>query len=45
MVLVDGLDETGYVLIRDPWDGTKYKMTREDFLKYWNTQAVYWRKL
>lgn len=45
MVLVDGLDETGYVLIRDPWDGTRYKMTREDFLKYWNTQAVYWRKL
>ena len=45
MILVDGLDEVGYVLIRDPWDATTYRMTREDFLKYWNTQAVYWRKL
>jgi len=41
MVLVDGLDEAGYVLIRDPWDGTRYRMTREDFLKYWTTQAVF----
>lgn len=41
MVLVDGLDETGYVLIRDPWDGTRYKMTKGDFLKYWTTQAVF----
>lgn len=41
MVLVDGLDEAGYVLIRDPWDGTSYKMRKDDFLKYWTTQAVF----
>jgi Papain-like cysteine protease AvrRpt2 len=44
MVLVDGLDEAGYVLIRDPWDSTKYKMTIDDFLNYWTTEGVYWRK-
>lgn len=41
MVIVDGTDHDN-VLIRDPWDGTKYKMTMADFLQYWNGQAVYW---
>ncbi|MCL1465533.1 cysteine peptidase family C39 domain-containing protein [Argonema galeatum] len=40
-VVVDGIyNDT--VLIRDPWDGTKYRMRKGDFLEYWNGQAVYW---
>ncbi|NEQ65394.1 MAG: hypothetical protein F6J86_35865 [Symploca sp. SIO1B1] len=41
IVVVDGIDETGKILIRDPWDATSYKMDREDFLNYWNSQAIY----
>jgi ABC-type bacteriocin/lantibiotic exporter with double-glycine peptidase domain len=44
MVIVDGLDEMGYVLIRDPWEGTSYKMIKDDFLQYWSQAGVYWRK-
>ena len=44
VVVVDGIDDGGRVLIRDPWDGTSYKMTREDFLKYWTTNAIFQRK-
>lgn len=41
MVVVDGIyNDT--VLIRDPWDATKYRMRKGDFLEYWNGQAVYW---
>jgi len=45
LVVVDGLDEAGRVMIRDPWEGTKYIMQKEDFLDYWNTEAIYGRKL
>lgn len=42
-VVVDGLDEEGYIMIRDPADdGTRYEMTRENFLRHWNLTAV-WR--
>ena len=41
MVIVDGI-ENDTVLIRDPWEATKYRMTVSDFLQYWNGQAVYW---
>ncbi|MEG4007067.1 papain-like cysteine protease family protein [Microcoleus sp. Pol11C1] len=41
IVIVDGLDDTGKILIRDPWNATKYKMELEEFLNYWNLQAVY----
>ena len=41
IVIVDGLDDTGKILIRDPWNATKYKRELEEFLNYWNLQAVY----
>ncbi len=44
-VVVDGLDETGKVMIRDPQGkGTRYKMEEKDFLQYWNQQGVYLRR-
>lgn len=44
LVIVDGFDEDGKVLIRDPWHGTRYKMEKEEFLNYWNTRGVYMEK-
>lgn len=44
MVVIDGMDESADVLIRDPWEGTKYKMKEEDFLQYWNQYGVYRRR-
>ena len=41
IVVVDGIDDTGKILIRDPWNGTRYKMEREEFITYWNSQAIY----
>ncbi|NJK77471.1 MAG: hypothetical protein HC942_30580 [Microcoleus sp. SU_5_6] len=41
IVIVDGLDGTGKIMIRDPWNATKYKMELAEFLNYWNLQAVY----
>jgi len=45
LVVVDGVDKAGRVMIRYPWEGTKYTMKKEDFLNYWNTEAIYGRKL
>lgn len=39
-VIVDGLDEAGYVRVRDPWDSTRYTMTIRSFLAYWTGVAV-----
>jgi ABC-type bacteriocin/lantibiotic exporter with double-glycine peptidase domain len=44
-VIVDGTDEDGFVLIRDPWQGTSYKMTKENFGQYWTTEAIFMRQL
>ena len=41
MVVVDGMEDTGKILIRAPWNATQYKMDREEFLNYWNLQAIY----
>ncbi|HEY9869284.1 MAG TPA: hypothetical protein V6D08_08970 [Candidatus Obscuribacterales bacterium] len=41
MVVVDGLDEAGHLMIRDPQHGTRYEMTRDAFLKHWSDRAVY----
>lgn len=44
MVVVDGLEQTGAVCVRDPWPpGTTYTMSRRDFLDYWTEQAIFWR--
>lgn len=42
MVIVDGMDEAGNVMIRDPQDATRYEMNREDFIEYWTRRAI-WR--
>jgi len=40
-VIVDGFDkETGHLLIRDPWDQTRYRVTREEFMDWWNKGAI-----
>jgi len=41
MVVVDGVDETGLVLIRDPWEGSSYKMELDQFLEVWSRIAVF----
>ncbi|MBC6472105.1 MAG: hypothetical protein GDA48_04180 [Hormoscilla sp. GM102CHS1] len=41
MAIVDGIDEAGRVMIRDPWEGTSYKMEQEKFFKFWNQIAVF----
>ena len=38
------MDEQEKTLIRDPWDGTRYQMEIEEFLKYWSQQGVFWRR-
>jgi hypothetical protein len=52
VVVVDGFDEVGRVLIRDPWglqrssmQGVRYKMTVDAFLDVWSRQAVYFVNL
>lgn len=44
LVVVDGFDEAGRLRIRDPWNGTRYKMEEAEFLNYWNTRGVYLEK-
>lgn len=39
LVLVDSV-AGGQVEIRDPWDGTAYRMTRRDFLSVWDGGIV-----
>ena len=45
LVVIDGVDDIGNILIRDPWEGTRYKMKREDFLQHWTTDAIFAIKL
>ncbi len=40
-VLIDGLDKQGNIMIRDPADGTRYEMTRSNFLKHWTLHCVF----
>lgn len=40
-VVVKGVDETGNVVINDPWKGTSYKMTTKEFNGAWNEIAVF----
>lgn len=41
VVIVDGVNSMGNVVIRDPLEGTRYEMTQADFLKTWNRNAAY----
>jgi hypothetical protein len=40
-VVVDGASAAGNIIVRDPWEGTVYEMTREAFVKYWTGCAVF----
>jgi filamentous hemagglutinin len=41
MVVVDGVNQEDHVLIRDPWEGTRYEMTRKEFLNAWTGRVVF----
>ena len=41
MVVVDGIDAVGNIVIRDPQHATKYEMTRSDFMKHWSNRAIF----
>ncbi len=40
-VVVNGVDDAGRVLIKDPFNETRYKMSLDSFKDVWNGQAVY----
>lgn len=43
-VVVDGVSDSGNLVIRDPWEGTKYEMDIKHFLEdVWTGRAVYRR--
>jgi filamentous hemagglutinin len=44
MVVVDGIDELDRILIRDPWEGTRYKMEKSEFLSLWSSVVIYFKK-
>ena len=39
LVLVKALNGNLFT-VKDPWDGTKYEMTTEEFLKVWNGEVI-----
>lgn len=41
MVVVNGLDKQGRVIIRDPAEGKRYHTPLDDFLQYWTEVVVY----
>lgn len=41
IVVVDGQNSAGLVLIRDPWESTSYKMEVDEFLRVWSQIAVF----
>jgi filamentous hemagglutinin len=42
MVVVDGLDDEGRVVIRDPYEGTTYIMSRHAFCDVWQGMTIWW---
>ncbi len=41
LVVVNGLNDKGRIIIRDPWDGTMYTMEIKDFLSVWLRTGIY----
>ncbi len=41
VLLVDRVDASGNVLIRDSWEGTQYEMKFSEFDKIWNSSTIY----
>lgn len=40
LVMLEGLNENK-LNIKDPWDGTAYKMAVEEFVKVWNGEIIF----
>jgi hypothetical protein len=40
-VIVDGVDSSGNIMIRDPAQATRYEMTRYEFIEAWTGVAVF----
>ncbi len=40
-VIVEGVSKEGHIIVLDPWEATRYEMTKEDFVHHWNGCAVY----
>jgi hypothetical protein len=45
LVIIDGIDNQGRVLIRYPWDKTSYKMEKTEFINYWTLRGIFWINL
>ena len=45
LVVVDDYDDLRRLCIRDPWEGTTYKIEIEEFLKYWTLSGIYARPI
>lgn len=41
IVMIDGLNENGMVIVRDPGDKTKYLMSQENFKELWTGNCVF----
>lgn len=42
MVIVEGFDAFGNIVIKDPWEATSYKMTRPEFIdNAWTGRALF----
>ena len=41
LVMVAGIDKSGLVKIKDPWDATSYKMEKREFLRIWGGELVF----
>jgi filamentous hemagglutinin len=42
MVVIDGIDSQGRIVVRDPWEGTRYTMEWETFESVWQGMSVWW---
>ncbi|CAN5530673.1 hypothetical protein BH11CYA1_BH11CYA1_06130 [soil metagenome] len=42
-VIIDGLDKSGLIMVRDPDAGMRYEMTRAEFIRVWDYVAVFRR--
>ena len=42
LVIVNGFDDKDRILIRDPWNGTSYKMDKAEFVDYWTLRGIRW---
>ena len=42
MVVVDGMDDAGRVVVRDPFQGTRYYVEWQEFLEIWHGMSVWW---